>query len=209
MLKRYLIHKRLLVRFLSLLAAVSVVFVGVWSASYWLLPEGLLTGRTGGAVLAGDDLAGGRVWLEWLRILGLNLLVMGLFMVPANLIVTKRGYPFGYVAVVVIAAGFATAIGTNSFTIPMPVRLPPSFSAFGAAGVYEIMAYVLVVTATTSIGRWRVKRWFAIRGTTERVRRSHDRTTLMERNVGVLLAFVVLASAGAWEAIQISAVLAA
>jgi len=130
-------------------------------------------------------------------------------MVPANLIVTKRGYPFGYVTVVLIAAGFAMTIGTNSFTIPMPVRLPPSLSAFGAAWVYEIMAYVLAVTATTSIGRWRVTRWWATQETTERIRPSHDTTTLMERNVGVVLAFVVLAAASAWEAIQIFAVLAA
>jgi len=31
-------------------------------------------------------------------------------MVPANLIVTKRGYPFGYVTAVVIAAGFYTLL---------------------------------------------------------------------------------------------------
>lgn len=44
-----------------------------------------------------------------------------------------------------------------SFTIPMPVKEPPSFGVFGTAGIYEIVAYVLAVTSTTSIGRWRVR----------------------------------------------------
>ena len=207
MLRHSLTHDRLIVRFVALLAVVSVVFVGMWSASYWLLPEGLLAGRTGAAVFAGNDLAGGSVWLEWIRIFVFNLAVTLLILVPANLLIGKRGYPLGYMAVVLIAAGFAMTLGTNSFTIPMPVRMPPSLGAFGSSGVYEIMAYVLVVAATTSIGRWRIKRWWAIRGTTERVRPLKDKLTITERNVGVVLAFALLVSASALEAIQIAAAL--
>lgn len=209
MLKSYLVHERLIFRFLALLVVVAVVFVGVWGASYWLLPEGLLTGRSGAAVFAGDDLAGGSVWLEWMRILVFNVAVTALVMVPSNLLISKRGYPLGYVTVVLLAAGFAMTLGTNSFTIPMPVRLPPSFGVFGAAGIYEIMAYVLAVTATTSIGRWRVKRWWGIHGTTKPVTRPKDRRTKRERNVGVVVAFLILVATGGWEAVQISAALAA
>lgn len=200
----HLMHDRLIIRFLALLAVVFVVFVCVWGASYWLLPEHLLTGRAGSQILAGSGLAGGSVWLEWMRIFGLNLAVAALFMVSANLIITKREYPFGYVTVVMVAAIFAVIIGTNSFTIPMPVRMPPSIRIFSSSGAYEIMAYVLAVTATTSIGRWRIKRWWALRGTTERVRPPKDRATIIQRNVGVLLALAVLAAACAWEAVQIS-----
>ena len=205
MLRRYLTYDRLIVRFLSLLAVVAVAFVAVWGASYWLLPEGLLTGRTGAHALAGTGLAGGSVWLEWIRILSLNLALAAVFMVSGNLIITKRGYPFGYVSVVLVGVIFAVAVGTNSFTIPMPVRMPPSLAILGSSGAYEIMAYVLAVAATTSIGRWRIRRWWAIHGTTERVRLVKDRSTITERNLGVVLAFVVLAAACAWEAVQISA----
>ena len=205
MLRRYLTHDRLVVRFLSLLAVVSIVFIAVWAASYWLLPEGLLTGRTGGQALAGAGLAGGSVWLEWMRIFGLNLVLAMFILVLANLIITKRGYPFGYVCVVLLSVVLAVVVGTNSFTIPMPVRMPPSLGAFGSSGVYEIMSYVLVVAATSSIGRWRIKRWWAVRGSTERVTASKDGLTLIQRNVGVALAIVLLAAACAWEALQIAA----
>ncbi|MBG0738040.1 hypothetical protein IV500_01130 [Paeniglutamicibacter antarcticus] len=173
--------------------------------SYWLLPEGLLTGRTGTQALAGTGLAGGSVWLEWMRILGLNLAVTALLLVPANLITTKRGYPFGYISVLLLVAVLAVIVGTNSFTIPMPVRMPPSIGAFGSSGVYEIMAYVLAVAATPSISRWRIKKWWAIRGTTQRVRTSHSKTTITQRNTGVLLAFALLAAASALETVQIAA----
>ncbi len=207
MLRHSLTHDRLIVRFVALLAVVSVVFVSLWGLSYWLLPEGLLTGRTGAQALGGSGLAGGSVWLEGLRILGLNLAVTALLLVPANLFITKGGYSFGFVSVVLLTAVLAVTVGTNSFTIPMPVRMPPSLGAFGSSGVYEIMAYVLVVAATTSIGRWRIKRWWAIRGTTERVRPLKDKLTITERNVGVVLAFALLVSASALEAIQIAAAL--
>lgn len=202
--KNYLMHHSLIIRFLSLLAVVSVVFAGVWGVSYWLMPEHLLTGRAGSQILAGSGLAGGSVWLEWMRILGLNLAVAVLFLVSANLIITKRGYPFGYVTVVMVAAIFAVIIGTNSFTIPMPVRMPPSIRIFGSSGAYEIMAYVLAVAATNSIGRWRIKRWWAFHGTTQRVRPPRGRATVIQRYAGGLVAFAVLAAACAWEAVQIS-----
>ena len=142
----------------------------VWAASCWLLPERLLTGRTGAQALAGAGLAGGRAWLASMRIFGLNLVFTMLILVPANLVITKRGYPFG------------------------------SF------GVYEIMSYVLVGAATTSIGRWRIKRWRALRGTTERVRILKERLPLNQRrNPAVALAFALLAVAWAWEAIKIAA----
>lgn len=162
--KNYLMHDSLIIRFLSLLAVVFVVFAGVWGVSYWPLPEHLLTGRAGSQILAGSGLAGGSAWLEWMRILGLNLAVAVLFLVSANLIITKRGDPFGYVSVVMVAPIFAVIIGTNCFTIPMPVRVPPSIRIFGSSGAYVIMAYALAVAATESMGRWRIKRWWALDG---------------------------------------------
>lgn len=80
--KHFLVHDRLAVRLLALLAVAAVVFVVVWALSYAFLPEGVLRGRTGGAALAGSDLAGGTVWLEWLRILAINLAVTFLLLSP-------------------------------------------------------------------------------------------------------------------------------
>ena len=77
-----------------------------------------------------------------MRIFGVNLVFTMLILVPANHVITKRGYPLG------------------------------SF------GVYETMSYVLVGAATNSIGRWRIKRWRAVRGTTERARILKERSPL-------------------------------
>jgi hypothetical protein len=201
--KHYLVHDKLLVRFLALLAVVAVVFVAGWAVAYAFLPEGVLRGRTGAAALAGSDLAGGSVWLEWLRIFGINLAVTFLLMVPANLLRTKRDYPLGYFSVIAIVTVAAVTLGTNSFTLPMATRTPPSLAVFGSTGVYELAAYVLAVTATVSIARWRTVRWWG-RDSTEKVVLRRDRSTIFERNLGVVLSIVLLAAASGWEAYRVS-----
>jgi hypothetical protein len=208
MFARYLTHEKLLVRFLALLGVVSVLFVVVWTLSYAFLPEGLLRGRSVAQVLTGTDLAGGSVWLEWLRIFALNLAATFLFMVPANLLRTKRDYPLGYVSVALVAAICAVILGTNSFTLPMPSRMAPSLSVFNGSGVFEIASYVLAVSATVSIARWRVIKWWGMTGTTEKLPPCKDKSALAERNVGVVLAILMLALACGWEAYRISLALA-
>ena len=201
--QQYLVHDKLVVRFLALLAVVAVVFVAIWAASYAFLPEGVLRGRTGGAALAGSDLAGGSVWLEWLRIFGINLAATFLFMVPANLIRTKSDYPLGYISVISVVAIAATTLGTNSFTLPMATRTPPSLAVFMSSGTYELAAYVLAVAATVSIARWRVVRWWGS-DTTEAVVPPKDSATIRERNAGVVLSVILLAAACGWEAYRVS-----
>ena len=208
MLRRYLTHEKLLVRFLTLLGTVSVLFVVVWMLSYSFLPEGLMRGRSGAQALAGVELTGGSVWLEWLRIFALNLTVAALIMVPGNLIRTKSDYPLGYVTVAASAALYAVTLGTNSFTFPMASRIPPSLVILGSSGIYEFAAYILAVSATVCIARWRIVKWWGLRGTTERLAPCRDKSALVERNVGVALAIVMLAVACGVEAYRISLALA-
>jgi hypothetical protein len=73
--------------------------------------------------------------------------------------------------------------------------------------VYEIAAYVLAVTATVSIARWRIVRWWGT-DSTEVVVPPEDRSTILERNAGVAVAIAMLAVACGWEAYRISVVLA-
>ena len=56
--KRLLCHKRLYVRFLALFGLGVVLFTLAWTLSYYFLPEGVLRGCTGSAILAGDEAAG-------------------------------------------------------------------------------------------------------------------------------------------------------
>ena len=72
---RLFLHKSLIVRFLCLYLLAAVLCVIVWTGSWLWLPEGLLQGGTGAAVLAGEDVLGGSVFLEWARIFLLNLVL--------------------------------------------------------------------------------------------------------------------------------------
>ncbi|MGE5619634.1 MAG: hypothetical protein ACM3US_10295 [Sphingomonadaceae bacterium] len=78
-----------MVRFLSLSAMASVLFLLSWTASYLLLPEGVLRGRSASALLAGMEAADSLV-VEWIRIAAINLAIGGLAVVAANLVRTAR-----------------------------------------------------------------------------------------------------------------------
>ncbi len=205
--KRYLMHDRLLIRFGALLGVVMLIFLGTWTASYVLLPEGLLRGRTAAQVLAGADLAGGSVWLEWLRILALNLGIMGFVIIAPNLLRTPGDIPLGYSTVTVQAVVFGMVLGTNSFTVALGGKLPPSLAIFGSTGLYEIAAYVLAATATVSIARYRlVGTW--PKQTTEPIIPTKTTAVIRERRVGVLLAIALLVAACGWEAYRFSLAIA-
>lgn len=202
MLQKYLIHDKLLVRFGSLLGLVLVVFLGAWILSYLFLPEGVLLGKTAAQALAGNDLAGGSVGLEWLRILVLNLGMMGLY-VAINLFRTGGNVPLGYAAVAVNALMFGAIIGTNSFTISQGGKIPPSLGIFGSSGIYEIAAYVLAAAATVSIAKYRlVGKWG------EKMSLPQLPSMIRERTLGVLLAVAILVIACGWEAVRVAQTLA-
>jgi hypothetical protein len=88
--QKYLLHDRLPVRFGALLGFVLIAFFAAWTVGYSFLPEGALRGRNVAQALAGNDLVGDSVWLEWLRILAINLGVMFLLVIAPNVIRTSR-----------------------------------------------------------------------------------------------------------------------
>lgn len=207
MFKQHLLNDKLLVRFGALLVVVMLSFLVSWTLSYLLIPEGMLRGRTVGHVWAGSGLAGGSVWLEWLRILAINLGVMLVVIVAPNLFRTESHYPFGYGTVILLAVNAGTVLGTDSFAIPLGGKVPPTIAVFESSGLYEITAYVLASAATYSITRWRlVGKW--PKQTVERPALPATPSVLRERKVGLLVAIVILAAACAWEAYRISLVVA-
>ena len=202
MLQKYLMHGKLLVRFGSLLGLVLVVFLGAWTVSYFLLPEGVLRGKSAAQVLAGNDLAGGSVWWEWLRILAINLGAIGLI-IAANLFKTAGNTSLGYIAIIVNALIFGVVTGTNSFTLSQGGKLPPSMGIFGSSGLYEIAAYVLAAAATASISKYRlVGKWG------EKIVSTKTLSVIRERNVGILLAIAILVIACGWEAYRVALTIA-
>ena len=195
---RYLLHDDLLVRFPALLLADAVVLVAAWMLGYLLLPEGFLAGRTGAAVLAAGDLAGGSVVLEAVRLLAINLVAVVFAIIAPNL-VRQGGYPLGYGTLATITAVFGVTIGTNSFAVSLGGKIPPSLEVFGSSGLYEIAAYALAAASTVSIVRWRV-----VGSKAERVRPMTDRRAIGQRNVGVAVALIILVLARMVEAYRFS-----
>ena len=195
---RYLLHDDLLVRFPALLVADAAVLIAAWTMGYLLLPEGLLAGRTGAAILAGGDLVGGSVALEAARLLVINLAVVACAIIAPNLI-RQGGWPLGYSSLAVITAVFGVTIGTNSFAVSLGGKMPPSLEVLGSSGLYEIAAYALAAAATVSIVRWEVVGPKAVR-----VAPATDPRAARQRNAGVAVSVLVLALACLFEAFRFS-----
>lgn len=203
MFQKYLLHEKLPVRFGSLLGIVLIAFFAAWFVGYYFLPEGALRGRNVAQALSGSSLAGGSVWLEWLRILAINLGAMFLLVIAPNLIRSPHNYPLGYSTVAILAVVFGMMIGTNSFTLSLGSKQPPSLMVLGSSGLYEIIAYVLSAAATTSLSSYRlIGQW--PRQTIERIAHDQRNPVNRERNIGVLLAVIILVVACGWEAYRIS-----
>ena len=197
--KRLLCHERLYVRFLALFGLGAVLFTLAWTLSYLFLPEGVLRGRTGGAVLAGDEAAGSFL-AEWLRIVAVNL-VGGSLIVLANRIYRYKGFPLGYIIPLAMLTMYAICLGTNSFSIPLPERMAPSLAVFGRTGLYEMAAYALVAVATYSINLYEVTRF--VPPTYGPVTPKPKFSLTIEQWVGLGLGIAVLLAANACEACTI------
>ncbi len=196
-----LLHSKLAVRFGTLIAVVLAVFLAIWTISYLWLPEGLLRGRSGAALLAGET-AAPTFWLEWARLLAVNSALALICVVGASL-VASNGIPLGYIVPVVWGAMYAVTLGTNSFSLALPGgRMAPSLTVLARSGLYEIIAYTLLAAAGHTLPRLNLQgRW--PRQVAVPVERSQRRRFTREQWFGVVLAAVVLAAACAWEAYRI------
>jgi hypothetical protein len=195
-LERLLCHEKLSVRFLMLFLLGTIVFMLAWILSYYLLPEGVLRGRTGSAVLAGDSAA--RTFVaEWARIMAVNLAV-GSLIVLANRILRFRGFPLGYLIPLIWLVQYGVLLGTNSFSIPLPGRMQPSLAVFRRAGPYEMTAYILAAAATYSLSLYRGERLFPPQS--EPILPKPEFSLTRADYIGMCLAVLVLIAADAWEA---------
>lgn len=112
-----LLSRRLSVRCASLLSLGIATFVLFQTIAYWWLPEGLLRGRSGGALATGDE-AAHSFGAEWARIAAFNMAILLLFYMATNLLRFSNGVPLGYFAVIMMQGYFGVIAGTNSFSLP-------------------------------------------------------------------------------------------
>lgn len=197
--KKLLYHERLYVRFLALFGFGLALFMLAWTLSYLFLPEGIIRGRTGGAMLVGDK-AADSFFAEWFPIVAVNLFSV-LMIVLANRIYQYEGIPLGYPIPLAFLIMYAVCLGTNSFSIPLPERMAPSLAVFGRTGLYEIAALTLVSVATYSINLYEVTRFIPAAYTTVTPKPKFSLT--LEQWIGLGLAIVILLAANAREAYMI------
>jgi hypothetical protein len=193
--KQLLVDARWYIRFLSLFGLCAIAFVLTWTLSYYLLPEGILRGRTAAGVIAGSE-AARSFWAELARIVALNLFAM-VMIVLANWSLKVRGYPLGYLLPLYHSIAYAVILGTNSFSIPLPDRMAPTFQVLTRSGVYEILAYTLMAAATYGISTNRLLRLVPSRS------EPIEPKPAFAKNVnwlGFALALAVLVAASAYEA---------
>jgi len=148
---KFLFNDSIIVRFISLFVIGAILFTGVWYLSYYFLPEGILQGKTGSAIIVGSDVAP-TMLEEWGTIVMWNL--GGLFLVfIVNLIRYLDRFPLGYVTPLGLIAMYAVFLGTNSFSIPMAESMAPTLAVLGRGGPYEMTAFILVAVATYNQSR--------------------------------------------------------
>ena len=149
---KYLFNDRIVVRFISLFVIGAILFTAVWYLSYYFLPEGILQGKTGSAIIVGSD-AAPTMLEEWGTIVMWNLGALFLVFI-VNLIRYLDRFPLGYITPLGMITLYAVFLGTNSFSIPMAERMAPTLAVLLRGGPYEMIAFILVAVATYNQSRF-------------------------------------------------------
>jgi hypothetical protein len=195
---KLLCHEKFWVRFLSYLGVSALIFIIIWTVSYLFLPEGMIRGKTGSAIVG--DAAAGSFFMEFLKIAGYNLIIALGLIIAANWVFKVGCYPLGYLLPLYFVILYAVLLGTNSFAIPLSDRMPPTFAVFRRSGIYELIAYIMMATATYGISAYRV--YSIIPPKSEEIKPKPKFSQDIDW-VGFILAIIFLLGSNAWEAYQI------
>jgi len=192
---KFLFNDRIIVRFIILFVIGAILFTLVWYLSYYFLPEGIMQGKTGSAIIVVSE-AAPTMLEEWGTIVMWNLGAL-LLVVLVNLIRYLDRFPLGYVTPLGLIALYAICLGTNSFSIPMAEPMAPTLAVLGRGGPYEMTAFILVAVATYNQSR------FALTNNSYRI--SPVPQLSLEQWVGIGLAIALILFAGWREAAMIVA----
>jgi len=195
---KYLCHEKLWIRFLSYFGTSTLIFLIVWTISFLILPEGLIRGKTA-TVIVGNE-AAGNFFVEFVRIAAYNLFFAMVLIIAANWIFKVGCYPLGYLIPLYFVFLYGILLGTNSFAIPLPDRMAPSFTVLRRSGIYEIMAFILMATSTYNISTYRVLSFIPPKS--EEIK-PKPRLSKDIDWAGFITAIILLLGANAWEAYQI------
>lgn len=155
-----------------------------WAIGYFLLPEGVLRGKTGAGIISesfSESISVFQLALIW------NMVIAFIVIPLVGLLAIGR-LSLAYVLAVGNYALYGIFLGTNSFSNPRPAPLAPNLDVFTGTGPWEIGAYMLVAAAVANRYQFRQKSWMG--GGTTRISRKDERL-----------------AAGAWAAIAAAAAL--
>lgn len=197
--KQFLNHKSIFVRFFSLYAIGIIIFIIAWYLGYALLPEGILRGKSAAAQIAGNE-AADSLLKELIKIFLINLFSASII-IFANFNSKVKGYPLGYLIPVLWLMHYGLLLGTNSFSIPMPYRMAPSFEVLNRSGLYEIASYTLVAVSTYSLPRYEANSIFSLKQKAISPQDRHPMTK--EQWIGIIVAIFILFLSNLREAYNI------
>lgn len=180
-------------RIVAVLAVGYGLLYASWIAGYYLLPERALEGwLSGSARIEPDNLLSLTI-----QILGYNLGLPGLLILALSRM-HAGGYSLGYNVPFFNAALYGLWLGTNSFAVPMPVRLAPTLALFRMrSGPYEMAAFMLMAAALARSAAVAQESFWG--GATVRIPATERRVGLAEYAV-LALAVLLLAAANTAEA---------
>jgi hypothetical protein len=159
-LMKYLANPNPFIRFVSFMGVGTLLFLLAWCIGYYFLPAGAFHGGAEAHMVRGQLTAQSTsVFEEWTKIFKANLLV-ALIILLGSLLIRVNGLSFGYFAVFYNVIGYGLFVGTNSFAIPYPERMAPSFEILSRSGPYEMAALSMLAAATYFWPLFQIKRIF-------------------------------------------------
>jgi len=181
--------RNILVRTITLWTIGFISMYASWAVSYRTLPEGILVGKL---LVSRIEIVTYELTSTFSRIFSYNLFMVCLPLVATN-IFKLRGLPLGYPIILYHWTLYGALLGTNSFLIPSPLRLPPSIDAFSyEVGIYEITAYTFLAASTYDL----------------KIRLKDGKLDIQGLPVaeatGIILSILVLAASSFYEAWQIA-----
>lgn len=196
-LMKFLADNRLIVRFISLYIIGLVLFFLSWTVTYFLVPEGILSGGLL-SKLAGDT-AADTLGLETMKIFIINLVGM-LLIVGGNYLLRVKYFSYGYLVVLAWMVMYGAILGTNSFSIPLKETLAPTIAVFKRSGLYEMMAGVLIAVATDTISINKSESFFS---TSQKVPKSKRQSIKKDGWLAIGAAVLILFGSALREAYMI------
>lgn len=126
---------------------------------YYLLPEGFMRGSPGMAVAR--FAATGSFWSEFARTFLINLGGVVVVGVILNVLQVK-GFPLGYLYPIASAISTGLISGTNSFAISDMTKYNAwdGMALSLSIGNVEILAYILIIASTVSLGVYQYRSWW-------------------------------------------------